>query len=88
MFVIGMFSNYPLFQIIFRVALTLVVLFRKEIVATEDMLELSNVFKSMVASDIVIDCHRFLKLVFDTTSKSVRRADIERLRVTPLPIDL
>lgn len=61
-------------------ALTLVILFRKEIVATEDMLELSNVFKSMGASDIVIDCHTFLKLVFDTTSKSIRRADIERLR--------
>lgn len=63
----------------FRVALTLVILFRKEIVATNDILELSNCFKSLVDSDIVNDCHGFLKLIFDTT-KFLRRSEIHRLR--------
>lgn len=67
-------------QIIFRVALTLVTVFRKDIVETEDILELNNVFKGMVGSELVTDCHGFLRLVFDTTKTSVRRAEIERLR--------
>lgn len=67
-------------QIIFRVALTLLVVHRKEIVATDDILELSNVFKAMVCSELVTDCHKFLALVFETTRNSVRRAEIERLR--------
>lgn len=66
-------------QIIFRVALTLLILFRKEIVATEDILELSNMFKAMVCSEQATDCHSFLSLVFKTT-KFVKRAEIERLR--------
>ena len=68
------------FQIIFRVALTMIVHCQKEILATDDMLELSNVFKSVVCSDLVTDCHSFMQLVFGTTSKSVRRAEILRLR--------
>lgn len=70
----------PSLQILFRVALTLITLFREEIVAAEDILELNNVFKKMMTSDIVHDCHAFMGLVFKTTSKSVRRAEIERLR--------
>lgn len=68
------------FQIIFRVALTMIVLFRKEIVNTEDILDLSNVFKGIVSSDLITDCHAFLKIVYETTNKTVRRAEIERLR--------
>lgn len=67
-------------KIIFRVALTMIVHCQKEILATDDMLELSNVFKSVVCSDLVTDCHSFMQLVFGTTSKSVRRAEILRLR--------
>lgn len=67
-------------QIIFRVALTMIVHCQKEILATDDMLELSNVFKSVVCSELVTDCHSFMQLVFATTRKSVRRAEILRLR--------
>lgn len=67
-------------QVIFRVALTLIIIYRAEIVETEDITQLSQVFKRMVAGDLVNDCHEFMKRVFLTAPKSLTRANIERLR--------
>lgn len=62
--------------------MTLIIQNRKEILAAEDIVELSNVFKGIVGKESATDCHQFLLQVFSLPKSIANRLEIEKLRQT------
>ncbi|XP_055689479.1 growth hormone-regulated TBC protein 1-A [Lutzomyia longipalpis] len=67
------------YKILFRVSLTLVLRHRDTLMATEDISQLANVFREMLQSTLVTNCHEFMSSIF-TIPGNIRRRDIESLR--------
>lgn len=67
-------------KVIFRVALTLICLHKKEIMACRDLAEVVTCFKEMGNSPNVINCHIFVKCMFDLPNP-LSNALITKLRL-------
>lgn len=67
-------------KILFRVCLTLFKTHQDEILQSEDMTQLADVFRDMVQDPAVIDCHQFMKNIFSMPGK-ITRTQIYNLRV-------
>ncbi|KAL1497664.1 hypothetical protein ABEB36_008587 [Hypothenemus hampei] len=68
-------------KILFRVALTLIRLHKAAILQTSDLSELTGVFRNMKNHPRVIDCHSFMKDVFEL-SGNLSNSTLEKLRIT------
>lgn len=67
-----------LLQIIFRVALTILITHKSAILACKDIGALATFFRDIfVESNIVTDCHSFLRTMFNLRLK---RAEVDQLR--------
>ncbi|XP_055699679.1 growth hormone-regulated TBC protein 1-A isoform X2 [Phlebotomus papatasi] len=67
------------YKILFRVSITLILRHRDTLMATEDISQLANVFREMLQSPMVTNCHEFMNSIF-TIPGNIRRRDIESLR--------
>ncbi|XP_059611667.1 growth hormone-regulated TBC protein 1-A [Phlebotomus argentipes] len=67
------------YKILFRVSVTLIMRHRDTLMATEDISQLANVFREMLQSAMVTNCHEFMSSIF-TIPGNIRRRDIESLR--------
>lgn len=66
-------------QIIFRVSITLFLLHKNAILAANDISTLANVFREMLKSEIVTNCHEFMQSIF-TMPGTLKRSEIKHLR--------
>ncbi|GAB0090597.1 growth hormone-regulated TBC protein 1 [Sergentomyia squamirostris] len=67
------------YKILFRVSVTLIVRHRDSLMATGDISQLANIFRDMIHSSMVTNCHEFMNSIF-TIPGNIRRRDIESLR--------
>ena len=74
------FQKSNSFQILFRVALTLIIRHKNEILTGDDISALADLFRGIVKNDAVTNCHEFINSIFIVPGKLTRR-DIERLRI-------
>lgn len=68
-----------LFQILFRVSLTLLLQHKDEILENDDIATLAPLFRTIVKNANVTNCHAFIENIFRYPG-SLKRATIERLR--------
>lgn len=66
-------------KILFRVCLTLVITNKMEILKTDDMSNLADVFREIVQNSLVVNCHEFMKSIFIVPG-TLKRRDIEKIR--------
>ena len=53
--------------------------YKKEICSAEDIMIMADLLRNMVKSSSVIDCHEFMKSIFNVPGQ-LRRTDIELIR--------
>lgn len=68
-------------KVLFRVALTLVAKNQQKILEAPGFAEITTVFKEMVTTPLVTECHAFMRAIFRDV-RSLKRARIEELRTT------
>lgn len=64
-------------QILFRVSLTLILHYKDEILQTEDISVLAEIFRNVIKSSMAVDCHSFVEKMFKL---KLKRRQIEFLR--------
>lgn len=68
-----------LFQILFRVSITLLLSQKDAIQQTEDISSLANLLRDMLKGQMVTNCHQFMNSIF-TVPGTLKRSEIEILR--------
>lgn len=72
-----------IYQILFRVCLTLIIGHKSEILAAEDIAALANLFRAIVKDEKATDCHTFMESIFRVPGKLTRK-EIEAKRASAL----
>jgi TBC1 domain family member 6 len=67
------------YKIIFRTALAMIYLLKDEILKTNDITDLAELFRNMSQNPVFIDCHSFINFMFKI---KITRRQIENLRGT------
>lgn len=67
------------YKIIFRTALAIIFVLKDEIMKTNDINDLAELFRNLNKNPLLIDCHSFVEFMFKI---KITRRQIENLRVT------
>lgn len=67
------------YKTIFRVALGIMYVLKDEILKTNDINDLAELFRNLDTNPLLIDCHSFIKFIFQI---KITRRQIENLRAT------